>query len=112
MALFTKRDLTKSNVDVANEIFREVLGQRSIYASGLGKFIMPTPSSKECSSQVIHLTQQVDTYKSELEIMLERYDQIQNDLKNLMDRCHSYDQVMAQYMTRAPTQGERQGDNH
>ncbi|KAB1209490.1 hypothetical protein CJ030_MR6G028231 [Morella rubra] len=51
MALFMNRDPTKSDVDVAKEVFREVLGQRSGYAIGLGKFVMPPPSSKERSSQ-------------------------------------------------------------
>ncbi|KAB1206547.1 hypothetical protein CJ030_MR7G016007 [Morella rubra] len=55
IAAFADRDPSMKSMEIAKEVFYEVLGR----ARGMEKFVIPPPSTSARSSQVVHLNEQV-----------------------------------------------------
>lgn len=92
MKLFAERYPTKINLEVVGQVFLEVRGHKSRYTRGLENSMIPTPSPTSRSTHVIHLTQQAEKYKSEMETFKERYLEMKANMEELFVRCHSYDE--------------------
>ncbi|KAB1209809.1 hypothetical protein CJ030_MR6G013199 [Morella rubra] len=58
MSLFAERDPLQSNLELAEEVFHEVLGHKSGHVKGLGLSTIPKPSRTSRSYHVTHLAKQ------------------------------------------------------
>ncbi|KAB1200505.1 hypothetical protein CJ030_MR0G007044 [Morella rubra] len=63
IAAFAERDPSMKSVKIAEEVFYEVLG----HARGMGKFVIPPPSTSARSSQIAHLNEQVEKWHGVLQ---------------------------------------------
>ncbi|KAB1212872.1 hypothetical protein CJ030_MR5G010172 [Morella rubra] len=88
--LYADRDPTQTSREIAEEVFREVMGSKCGYMRGLGNSVIPIPSPSSRSYLVTQLTQEVERYKSELKISEEKYDTLQNNVTTLMFQLASY----------------------
>ncbi|KAB1205813.1 hypothetical protein CJ030_MR7G028002 [Morella rubra] len=98
IAAFAERDPSMKSVKIAEEVFYEVLGR----ARGMGKFVIPPPSTSARSSQIAHLNEQVQKYKSGMESYKEQYEDVKETMREIMLKQASYDEKLAYIMSQTP----------
>ncbi|KAB1207597.1 hypothetical protein CJ030_MR1G018618 [Morella rubra] len=85
-----ERDPEKKDEGIANDILTEVLGCKSGYVRGMGKSVIPPPSTQSRSSTVMRLDNQVEKYKSEAERYKSAYETVTTEVKQLLEQCKEY----------------------
>ncbi|KAB1215980.1 hypothetical protein CJ030_MR4G023612 [Morella rubra] len=110
-ALFGERDCSKTSKGVAEQVFHKVLGHHSKYVRGPGKSSIPKPTPSSRSSQITHLTKQVEKYKSELEICREKYENMQATMLEMMAHFDSYGSKVNMLVSQRSTPEKSLGDS-
>lgn len=64
---------------------------------GMGKSVIPPPSSASRSSKVLHLTRQVESYKSEVDYYKKAYNDLTSNVEVLNQRCKDYEDKCQEY---------------
>ncbi|KAB1224573.1 hypothetical protein CJ030_MR2G004965 [Morella rubra] len=110
-ALFEERDYNKTSKEVAKQVFHKVLGHRYGHVRRLGKSAIPKPAPSSRSSQVTYLTEQVEKYKSELEICREKYENMQATMLEMIAHFDSYGEKVDMLVSQRSNPDESLGNS-
>ncbi|KAF5457559.1 hypothetical protein F2P56_021652 [Juglans regia] len=84
--------------EAADTIFKEVLGQKSGYAVGMGHMVIPDPSpSTKKSRAFIRLSEENDRNKSDAEMYKSKLDKMMGDIEALKKNFSEHEKFLLNY---------------
>ncbi|KAG2726288.1 hypothetical protein I3760_01G105500 [Carya illinoinensis] len=93
-----EKDSEEDVVEAAESIFKEVLGQRSGYAQGMGHMVIPDPSPTMKNSRAfIRLAEENQRHKSEAEMYKSKLDQMMGDIAALRQNFSEHEKLLMSY---------------
>ncbi|KAG2717998.1 hypothetical protein I3760_03G200600 [Carya illinoinensis] len=93
-----EKDSEEDVVEAAESIFKEVLGQRSGYAQGMGHMVIPDPSPAMKNSRAfIRLAEENQCHKSKAEMYKSKLDQMMGDIAALRQNFSEHEKLLMSY---------------